>query len=370
MFITQLQITNFRNIHATTLTFNKNLNIFYGDNAQGKTSIVEAIGFLSTMKSFREEEDRILINSENDFFKIKANFINNHIDHQVEVLVDRKDKSIQFDGEKNIPSGEFMGSVNVVTFAPSDVNLFKEAPKQRRDFLDDELSKLSPAYRFNKIKFNQILKERNELLKLEPIDELMLQVVNEQFAKSNYEIMKRRQEFISKLNRYLSFKYQSLSEQSQSELEIEYETFLTNQECSYSAIYEHLVNTQNDDIKKQSSQSGVHRDDFVMYLNNLDVAKFGSQGQMRLCAIALKLALIEVIKEKNEDDAIIVLDDVLSELDATRQHSLIHYLKTKNQIFLTTAHIREIQPVLKDYECDYWAVKDGLVSKEDVYYGK
>lgn len=370
MFITQLTLVHFRNIHQADLHFTKNINIFYGNNAQGKTNVVEAVSFLSMMKSFREEEDRILIHNESDFAKIQANFISNRIRHQVSVLLEKKDKTIQFDGEKNIPSSEFIGSVNVVTFVPSDVTLFKESPKERRDFLDDELGKLSPLYHYTRLQANQWLKERNELLKQDPIDDVLLQVVSEQYCQVNVELMKRRSEFIHKLNHYLTDKYRQLAKDNTQEVEIEYRTFLEEKDFELEKVKEKVRQNVEEDKRRQATQLGIHRDDFVVYLNNLDVSKFGSQGQMRLCAIALKLALIEVIKEKNEDDAIIVLDDVLSELDTTRQQALIQYLTSKNQILLTTAHVEEIKNSLQAFDCDYWLVEQGVIQKEDSPYGK
>lgn len=370
MFIQSLSLTNFRNIAKADLHLTKNLNIFYGNNAQGKTSLVEAVSFLSMLKSFREEDDKILIHYDSDFAKIKATFVTNKILHDVEVVLERRGKNISFDGEKNIASNDFMGSVNVVTFCPSDVALFKESPKLRRDFLDDELSKLSPSYQFHKSKYNQLLKERNEFLKLEEKDAIFFLVISEQFAQINLELMNRRSEFIQKLNTYLPVKYQELSGQEDALLEVEYKTFLEGNIFLYPDVYQKIITNKEEDYKRQASQIGVHRDDFIVYLNNLDVAKFGSQGQMRLCAIALKLALIEVIKEKNDDDAIIVLDDVLSELDATRQQALITYLNKQNQVLLTTAHVEEIKTNLKDYVCQYWLVEDGVIQKEDPLYGK
>ena len=124
-----------------------------------------------------------------------------------------------------------------------------------------------------------------------------------------------------------------------------------------------------EDLRRQATQIGVHRDDFIVYLNNLDIAKYGSQGQKRLSAIAIKLALIEIIKERNKDDAIIVLDDVLSELDATKQKALITYLNKQNQILLTTAHIEEIEKTLSGYECDYWHVENGIIKKRGMENG-
>ena len=370
MFIRSLALTNFRNIEKAKLEFTKNVNIFYGNNAQGKTNLVEAVSFLSMMKSFREEEDKILIHYNYDFAKIQAEFISNKILHQVEVILERKGKHIHFDGEKDIPTREFIGSVNVVTFSPGDVALFKESPKERRDFLDDELSKLSPSYQYTKLRFNQLLKERNEYLKVETKDSVYFQVITEQFAQVNTELMNRRSEFVRTINRYLSKKYQTLSEQPTASLEIEYNTFLQGDTFLYDDVYQRILDNKEEDERRQASQVGIHRDDFVVYLQQLDVAKFGSQGQMRLSAIALKLALIEVIKEKNQDDAIIVLDDVLSELDTTRQQALISYLNQQNQILLTTAHVEEIKANLKTYACDYWVVAAGEVHKEESTDGK
>lgn len=369
MYITKISLKNFRNIIDTEITLNKNLNIFFGDNGQGKTNFVESVSFLSAMKSFKEEDDKVLINNDEKQFQIDVSFISNSVLHTLGVVVDGRVKKITFDGETNLTSKETIGNLNVVTFNPLDVNIFNESPKTRRRFLDDELSKMSPSYNHSKNDFNQIIKERNEFLKLENKDEVYLMVINHQIAKLNLELMEKRNELIKKLNQYLSQKYKIISFEENVELKIDYVTFLDEENFTLEAIKQKLNESYEEDLRRQATQIGVHRDDFIVYLNNLDIAKYGSQGQKRLSAIAIKLALIEIIKERNKDDSIIVLDDVLSELDATKQKALITYLNKQNQILLTTAHIEEIEKTLSGYECDYWHVENGIIKKRGMENG-
>lgn len=361
MILNYLKVKNFRNIKDLELKFGRT-NIIYGDNAQGKTSLVEAISYLSNLKSFRGDEEATMIKNGEEYFSVDAGIVSNDISHEYRVVVSKGKRKIQEDQKEVKKLQNFIGNIFVVTFSPSDVLIFKEAPRVRREFIDDELIKLSPSYYLAHLNYFNLLKSRNEALKADAIDHNLIDVYTQQIAKYNLEILRKRKTFVAQLSAIVNRKYQELVENPNVKIDILYQTFTDKDDLSEDDVYSILKENLEDDILRRVTQTGIHRDDILITLNDLPLASYGSQGQMRLCSIAIKLALIEIAFLHTGEKAIVVLDDVFSELDNKRQEQLIKYLELENQIFITTAHIESIKNVTNQ---QLYHVCNGMLEAEE-----
>lgn len=345
MRIDAIQITDFRNLKDLEIKCFKKINIIHGLNAQGKTNLVEAIAYLSLAESFRNDENVDLINHQADFARIGATISKGSYHHELKTVISKASNKFFFDNKELKKASDFIGIVNVVTFSPDDVFLFKGSPRNRREFLNKEISKISPSYYLAKNQLTKLLKERNELLKSSKIDKILLDTYDLQLSKANSEIAKKRQDFLGKLKEIVREKYRELIKQDV-DIDIEYLNQFEGDYCIES-IQTRLKESYQDDVQKGSTQIGVQKDDFILKLDGRDIAHYGSQGQNRLAAIAIKLATIEVVKDKTGEEAIVVLDDVLSELDENKRKELIKILSKENQVFLTTTKDEEFPELSK-----------------------
>ena len=289
MIIESLDLKNYRNYDILNMNFDKNVNIIYGDNAQGKTNILESIYFCATSKSHRGSKDKDIVKFGESESHIKANVIKN----------------------------------DVVLFSPEDLNIIKDGPSQRRRFMDMELSQLNKIYLSNLVNFNKVLGQRNKLLKelaFNPSEEMIssLDIWDMQFERYGKCIIEGRKKFIRELNLIISEIHSKLTGGSE-KLVVEYVPFVNEDELG-SALSEY----RKKDIKYKCSCAGPHKDDLVFNINGKDVRKYGSQGQQRTAALSLKLSEIELVKKIIKDKPILLLDDVLSELDSNRQNFLLN----------------------------------------------
>ena len=321
MVIKSLKLKNYRNYDLLDLTFDPKTNILYGDNAQGKTNILEALYLSGTTKSHRGTKDRDIIQFGCD-------------ESHLETIVEKKGITFQIDMhlKKNSPKGiaidkipirrasELFGIVNVVFFSPEDLNLIKNGPAERRKFIDLELCQLNKLYVHSLVSYNRILMQRNKLLKelfFHPEYEETLDVWDMQLVQYGKEIIKFRETFIGQLNEIIREIHRKLSGDRE-ELQIVYDP-----NASYEKLEEELKRSRPQDLKQKTTLAGPHRDDIGFFIDGVDIRKFGSQGQQRTAALSLKLAEIELVKRLVRDYPILLLDDVLSELDGERQNHLL-----------------------------------------------
>ncbi|MDY4788017.1 MAG: DNA replication and repair protein RecF [Bacilli bacterium] len=336
MQIKELKLINYRNFKKLDLTFAKT-NFFYGLNGVGKTNIVEAIAYLTNLSSFRYVSDDDLINKESSFFTIEATFKQQETSYVVKVVNSFDSKKVYIDDKEIRKKQDYLSQFITVCFTPQDVFLFKDSKNKRREFLNDEIMKISPVYYVSLNNFNKLLKTRNDYLKKENIDRTLLDVYTSLIAKYSYEIMLKRYQFIHQLEYYTNIKYHELSG-SNDEITIEYDTFLKENELTIENILKKYHESLNEDLNKKVSNIGIQKDDFTLYINHQKMANYGSQGQNRLASIAIKLAMIEIASLKTGDRPIVILDDVFSELDSEKQKNLLRHLQNESQIFLTMAH--------------------------------
>lgn len=323
MYIKSLELKNYRNYNDLSIEFEKGTNILYGNNAQGKTNILEAIYVASTTKSHRGSKDREIINFDKDEAHVKITVIKKDVPVRIDIhLKKNKSKGIAINGIPIKKASELFGILNVVFFSPEDLNIIKNGPAERRRFVDLELCQLDKIYVHNLVNYNKILNNRNKLLRDLGFcydKELLatLDIWDMQLADYGAKIITRRNQFIDEINEIIYGIHRNITN-GKEELVIKYEPNITGNN-----IYDELVRSRDKDLKLKTTSVGPHRDDISFLNKKIDIRKYGSQGQQRTAALSLKLSEIELVKSIIKDTPILLLDDVLSELDSNRQRHLL-----------------------------------------------
>lgn len=322
MRIKSLSLKNFRNIEEEYLEFDKGLNIFFGDNAQGKTNLLEAIYLAATTKSHKGSKEKEMIRMGEKEAHIRLIIEKEESERKIDLhLMKNKAKGMGVDGLPVKRALDLFGLVHIIFFSPEDLSMVKNGPSERRRFIDMELSQLDRIYLYHLSKYNKVILQRNNLLKQIFLDESlmdMLEIWDEQLLSCGREIIKGRKKFIDDLNKMIKPIHEKLTG-GKEELEIVYEP-----NVSESEFFEKLKHSRKSDIYQKTSLVGPHRDDILFSINGYDVRKFGSQGQQRSTALSLKLSEIELFKKVTGRNPILLLDDVLSELDRNRQNYLLN----------------------------------------------
>ena len=325
MIVKSLKLKNFRNYDLLSLEFDASTNIFYGDNAQGKTNILESVYLAATTKSHRGTKDRDMIQFEKDEAHIEIVVEKNHIPFRIDMhLKKNSPKGIAINKVPIKRASELFGIINVVFFSPEDLNIIKNGPAERRRFIDLELSQLDKVYLSDLSNYNRIINQRNKLLKdIYERDDLFqtLDIWDAQLVKYGNRIIERRKIFIEQINKIISSIHSKLTGDKE-KLQIFYESG-TGQTDFETA----LRRNRERDMKLKSTSAGPHRDDICFMADDIDIRKFGSQGQQRTTALSLKLSEIELVKNTIKDTPILLLDDVLSELDKHRQNYLLDSIR-------------------------------------------
>lgn len=324
--IEYLRLINFRNQKDVSFDLNNSFVYINGKNGSGKTSILEAINYIATTKSHRTNNDLEVIRRGESFSKVilKTNL------NTFELVLSDKGKVASFNGKEIRKLSDFISKLKVVFFAPEDLSLIKGSPSIRREFINIELTKLSKAYLNNLSKYNNILKQRNALLKNIKIDDdlTFLNILGNQLYDVGAKLINQRESFLNELNNFYKETYKSFNNKL---VEIKYKPNL-----DVKSFENHLKNNQRQDILYETTMQGPHRDDFLFIYENVD-AKNSSQGEQRLMVISLKLALVKLIKAKLKTDVYLLLDDVLSELDYDKQKSLLNNLDKDVQVIMNSA---------------------------------
>lgn len=357
MIIKSLELSDFRNYESLCINFDRGVNILFGDNAQGKTNILEAIYVSATTKSHKSSKDKDIINFEKEEAHIRTYLEKDEIETRVDMhLRKSKTKGIAIDGLKIKKAAELLGLLNVVFFSPEDLSIIKNGPAERRRFIDMELCQLDNFYLYNLNNYNKIVNQRNKLLKdlyYNPTLKDTLTIWDSQLVSYGSKIIERRIQFIEQINGIINEIHSNLSGGKET-LRIEYEPNITIDS------YEKELNySQDKDIKLKQTTVGPHRDDISFMVKKageekeIDIRKYGSQGQQRTAALALKLSEIELVRKVTKDTPVLLLDDVLSELDSNRQNYLLNSIGDIQTIITCTGldefvnHRFEINKVFK-----------------------
>ena len=347
MYVTKLEVNGFKNLKNISINTHKKLNIFCGKNAQGKTNLIEAIWLCSGVKSFRNTKDRSMIDINGEVMNIKLHFQNREREQIIEYKMARpnvKEKIASINGIKLSSPSKLFGNLNCVVFTPEDLELSKGSPENRRKFLDLSVSQIKLSYNTVISKYETLLEQRNTLLKnifKGNAQKEDLEIWDVQLASMGAYISLLRYNYTKKLNSFSKKLYDEISE-GKEQLELKYQSTIFSDMEKFSDykgkmtdIYlKCLENSLNDDIRAGFTTKGIHRDDLCGYINNLAVRDFASQGQHRSLALVMKLSQAYILMEEIDDSPCILLDDVLSELDLSRQKFVISKINDM-QVFIT-----------------------------------
>lgn len=322
MILKSVALSHFRNYDDLYMEFDKGTNILYGDNAQGKTNVLESIYVSGTTKSHKGSKDRELIQFGQEEAHIRTIVEKGGLDYQIDMhLKKNKSKGIAINRMPIKKASELFGILNIVFFSPEDLNIIKNGPSERRRFLDVELCQLDKIYLYNLTKYNKVLNQRNRLLKdISFRPELLdtLAVWDMQLVEYGRKVIQTRKEFVEELNGIVYEIHKNISGNKE-ELVLKYEPDVLEEN-----LEQELARCREKDLKFGQTSVGPHRDDLCFMIQEIDVRKFGSQGQQRSCALSLKLSEIELVKKSIRETPVLILDDVLSELDSNRQNFLLN----------------------------------------------
>lgn len=355
MYIKKIQLNNFRNYKKQEIELSKEINLFFGDNAQGKTNILESIFLCAIGKSFRAKKEKELINLDEKYATIEIDF--EKADRSGKIKIELNDKkTIYINGIKQNKLSDILGKINVVMFSPDDIEILKSGPAKRRRFLNIMISQLRPKYMYNLNMYIKAVEQRNNYLRqidLENKNKELLDVWDEKVAEYGYEVYKYRNEFIDKIKEKINRHHKEITENKE-EIKIKYIS-----DCESKEKYiEELKKTRGQDIAKGYTTKGVHRDDIYIYINGKQVNIYGSQGQNRTVILSLKLAELEIIKEDIGEYPILLLDDFMSELDQKRRENFLKNINN-TQILITCTDEFTIQ----DKMCKKFKVNNANVEK-------
>lgn len=339
MWIKKIKIKNFRNYNKEEINLEKNINIFYGENAQGKTNIIEAIFLCSLGKSFRAKKDSemIKLNEENAIIEIE--YEKSDREGKIKIEIGHK-KNIYLNGIKLKKLSELLGNLNIVIFTPDDINILKGGPQNRRKFLDIMISQLRPNYMHILNLYLKTIEQRNKYLrqiKEENKDEKLLEIWDEKLAEYAIKIYEYRKEFINKIINKIKIIHRNITNEKE-EIEVDYIS-----ECKEKQEYLNLLKQRRKlDIIKGFTTKGIHRDDFMIYINKKEINIYGSQGQNRTAMLSLKLAELQVINDEIGEYPILLLDDFMSELDKTRRKNFLENIRD-TQVIITGTEKLDIE---------------------------
>ena len=369
LHINDLTLTNYRNYTKEQVTFDNNVNVILGENAQGKTNIMESIYVLGLAKSHRTTRDKELIYWDAEYAKIEGRVQKRTGPLSLEVIISNKGKKVKLNRLEQRKLSEYIGALNIVMFAPEDLNLVKGSPQVRRRFIDMEMGQINPVYLYHLALYYKILQQRNHLLKnlqRKKTDDGLLDILTYQLIENAAKVILKRYEFLGLLEKWakpihedISRGLENLSLQYKPSIKVSETTELSKIE---EELEENFAKIKDKEIERGTSLIGPHRDDLLFLVNGRDVQTFGSQGQQRTTALSVKMAELQLIYNKIGEYPILLLDDVLSELDDYRQSHLLNTIQGKVQTFVTTTSVDGIDHhTLK--EASTYIVEKGNIKK-------
>jgi DNA replication and repair protein RecF len=351
MYIKKLKLHDFRNYKSLTVTLTKGINIIYGENAQGKTNLLESIYVLGLTKSHRSFIDNNLINNGSEYLTIEGIINTNKIDNKLNIYIDNKIKVLKFNNNTIKKVSDYISIMNIIIFYPDDLELIKGSPINRRKYLNLELSQLYSNYFILINEYNKILKLRNEYLKKinrkESLDKNYIEILTGYLIDKSIMIYKMRDKYIKKINEYCKDIFKDIM--GLDGFSIRYNPsidFNLNDSSLKEILIKEYKKKLDYDIKICSTSIGPHKDDIEFYLNDKNLKFYGSQGQQRVAVLALKLSEIEIFKKYKETTPILLLDDIFSELDDIKKNNLLKYINKDIQTIITTTDLNNLDSKL------------------------
>ena len=357
MYIEKIKLNNFRNYEELELNLNKNINIIYGNNAQGKTNILEAVFLSSFGKSFRTNKEKEMISFNHDKCFVEIFYQKKDRDGKIKIEIGNK-KQISLNGVKLKKLSELLGKINIVIFTPDDINILRDGPAGRRRFLDILIGQLRPNYIYNLNMYLKTIEQRNNYLRQireKNNSEEMLEIWDEKLAEYGEKIFLYRKEFIDKIIKKINNIHKNITDEKE-KIEIQYISNCENKE-NYLKL---LKERRKLDIIKGYTTKGIHRDDFIVFINGNDVKVYGSQGQNRTAVLSLKIAELQVVYDEIGEYPILLLDDFMSELDEERRINFLQNIENTQVILTGTEKIK-----LENIEYKLFNVRGGIVTNEN-----
>lgn len=353
MYLKKLYLSHFRNYDELLISLCDGINIIYGDNAQGKTNLLESIYVLALTKSHRSFIDNNLIQTGNSYSQIKGIIESNQVDTTYEIILEKKRKNIKIDEHFIKSIGDYVSRINIVIFYPDDLELIKGSPNVRRRFINSELGQLNGKYLNILSEYNKILKLRNDYIKLinqgENCDIDYFNVLTNYYIEKAILLYQERYKFIQLLNEKCTLIFKNIS--GLDGFHIEYKTSFSFQNYDSfqmkKIMEERISKIYYSEIKMKSTLLGPHKDDIEFYIDSTIIKNYGSQGQQRMAVLATKLSEIEIFKENRGTSPILLLDDVFSELDNIKKNNLLNYIQNNLQTIITTTDLDNISEKIK-----------------------
>ena len=349
MYLSKIELSHYRNYKKEKIKLCDKVNIFIGDNAQGKTNILESIYILALTKSHRVGFENNIIENGYQACKIKGNLYDNNFLKELELLVNIDKQKVSINNKEIKKIADYISNMNVVMFCPNDLDIVKGSPQVRRNLLNIEISQLYPFYVNYLNEYNKILKNRNEYLKQLNIngmtDTRYLEILDEKLIERGCDIYLYRKKYLDYINEKIKDIYKNIM--NIDDLNIIYETNIDIDSFEQETIKEKFRKKLKNNLKREIFQGmtlyGPHRDDFSFYIKDENLKYYGSQGQQRLAIISFKLAEVSLFKEEKNTSPILLLDDIFSELDIKKRNKLIKYIPLDTQTIITTTDLKNIQ---------------------------
>lgn len=364
MFLRKIELKNFRNYENLKLEFNKNINIFIGDNAQGKTNILESIYVLAVTKSHRTSKDLYLLKENSLFTKIIGE-VEEDTKKKYEVLINKEGKRVSINDNPLKKVSNYLSNINAIMFCPDDLEIIKGPPLNRRSFFNVEISVFNNEYVRYLSDYNKLLKTRNEYLKEnDKFNKEYFDILTDKLIDLNIKIYLERKKFIEKINKYIVDIYKNIS--GKDNIKVYYDSFIddddeNNLKRQLQDKFDRLINNE---LFNKITLLGIHKDDFSIYIDNVKINNYGSQGQHRLAILCLKLAEIEIYRKEYNKKPILLLDDIFSELDKNKKENIINYIENDLQVFITSTDLDNIDKKIVE-NSDIFIVKKGNVTRGD-----
>lgn len=360
MIIKDISLKNYRNYENININFNDHINIISGKNGQGKTNLLESLVYLSLTRSHRINDDKKLIRYDQPFAKLTTNIQTKDKEYNLQAIIHDKGKSLFINDIPMKKTSDFIGILNVILFSPDDLFLFNDLPRERRKLVNQEITKVNKKYLLALNEFQNLLKDRNNLLKKDNIDENYLNVIDEKMIEDEVIIIEERNIFIQTINKYISSIYKEISNE-EIDIEIEYKCCIENLKDIRNNLKNLYINSREKDYEYHVTTEGIHHEDIIFKMNEQPITQIASQGQKRMIMLSFKLALVEYIKNNIHEEPTLLLDDVLSELDDIHQRNLLNKLNQGKQCIITTTEIHKFDGMnFKEYEIENGKIKGGM----------
>ena len=375
MILKKIKLVNYRNLVKQEIEFSKNINIFIGDNAQGKTNLLESIYFLALTKSYRTNDNN-LVNKDSLSLKIKGDIKDSNILKSLSIELSEDNKKVRINNNLVNKISDYITNLNVILVCPEDINILQGTPQERRNFLNIELSQISKNYIKKYNEFNKILKIRNNYLKMcygnINTDNRYLDSLTENLIEREIDIYQERNNFVNLINENISKIYKDII--GIDNFKVIYETNIDLDNFDREYLKEKLTKKYKDSLNKEIENGmtlyGPHRDDIKFLIGEDDIKIYGSQGQQKVAIISLKLSEISIFKSITGSNPIILLDDVFSELDIKTRNKLIKYIDSDIQVIITTNDTKGLNKKFIDSSKIFNVVKGKIVEKESDDNGK